>query len=137
MNNATGGSTPMTSVSRILFVTDASSSAWPAVCLLAGALPLERYRATVATVGAAPSAAARDDLMLLAPHASLTALDLRDKLDLFCDRARPDVIHTTELALGDLAWSGPRVVSATAAPQSAATLASLVKPSSKLIGVGG
>ncbi|MEZ0227946.1 MAG: hypothetical protein ACAI25_04925, partial [Planctomycetota bacterium] len=113
---------------RILFVTDARSSAWTATCLLAGALPLDRFRATVATVGQAADAMARDELMHAAPHATLTTLDgrvesdsecwkdmeeLRAKLVLFCERSKPDLIHTTQMCLGKLAWSGPRVVTAT------------------------
>lgn len=118
----------MNPVSRILFLTDARSSAWSATCLLAGALPLERFRATVATVGPAADAAARDELMHAAPHATLTTLDgkvesdadcwkdmdeLRAKLLLFCERAKPDLIQTTQLSLGKLAWTGPRIVTAT------------------------
>lgn len=117
----------MNAVSRILFVTDTRPSAWSAVCLLAGALPLERFRATVATIGAAADSAARDELMHAAPHATLTTLDgrsenesdcwkemeeLRAKLGLFCERSKPDIIHTTQLSLGKLPWSGPRVVTA-------------------------
>ncbi len=118
----------MNAVSRILFVTDATSSAWTGICLLAGALPLERFRATIAAVGPAPSAAARSELMQLAPHATLTLLDgaletepdpwkgveeVRSKLLLFCERTRPDLIHATQLCLGKLAWTGPRVLTAT------------------------
>jgi hypothetical protein len=118
----------MNAVARILFVTDASSSAWTGICLLAGALPLERFRATIAAVGPAPSAAARSELMQLAPHATLTLLDgaleterdpwqgveeVRSKLLLFCERTRPDLIHATQLCLGKLAWTGPRVLTAT------------------------
>jgi len=113
---------------RILFVTDARSTAFPAMSLLAGALPLERYRTTIAVVGPSPGHALRDDLAHAAPHATLTLLDgaletdegcwdkideLRGKLILFCERSRPDLIHTTQLSLARLPWEGPRVVTAT------------------------
>jgi hypothetical protein len=118
----------MNAIARLLFVTDAGRHSWQAVSSLVGALPLERFRTTVAVVGPAPSSRARDELVQLAPHATLTLLDgpvetegdrweeleaLRAKLLLFCERSRPDVIHTTQLCLGKLASSGPRVVTAT------------------------
>jgi hypothetical protein len=112
---------------RLLLVTSARGAPWSSACLLAGALPLDRFRPTLAVVGTPPDALARNELNQLAPNAAVTILEgpletdrdawttmeeLRAKLRLLCEQLRPDVVHVSQLSLGRLACAAPRVVTA-------------------------
>lgn len=99
----------------IVLASPTSGASWTFTVLLAGALPLDRFRVTVAAIGPAPDREARHELAQLAPHATLavlegpgdaepepwTALDeTRGRLRLLCERVKPRLLHTNHVLVG-------------------------------------